>query len=421
MFFFDQPAIQIEEMMMTCAINQDVSFAYSIPKTLPLNQTMDCRNRTALIAYTAARICVHPHWKITDIWLKTIALCKNNECSTIQKIASIAHATLCSTALLPPALAGLVVGQLLHSSAFFLSSTPYIHLKGDARIKNPSDSFSVFQLNCCLTSGGFSRLFGGLIRSNDERTKKIAETILEQDPDLVCLQEVSDLENALALHKKLSPTFTEFYFHMGYTPWIFQNHSGLFVASKAAIAKPHLQSFSDIKGTEKMVNKGYFAFSTDQAHWIITHLTPSANDLNPTDAEICTRAEEQKKILDKAKEKSAEDQKPVFVLGDFNINQGSREYKESLLFNQGVKPHAHERRTSKDLGGSCETGYLIQRNWHHQQTAQPQKLVLDYFVSLVNTNAPLVQTKIIPTFDITRPEEAISDHAGLLTVILNLA
>lgn len=375
------------------------------------------RDRLAVSFYSAARYFVNPHWKITDIWLDTISNYKKNQTSTTQKVLSTTKSVFTTLGLLPFALGGLVLGQACHFSAFLLSTTPYIHLKNEANLKTLDKICSLLQLNCCLTAGGFSKLFGGTVIPNDERVLKIAEMIKQNDPDLVCLQEVSDIKDAFKLYNELSTKYGDFYFNIGATPFILQNNSGLFVASKTAIENPEVHSFSDISGTESMVNKCFFLFSTSSANFVTTHLSPSHDDLNPTSQEDKVRDEEQQRILLAAKQRSADNKKPTYVSGDFNINWNSDQYQKGLLFTEGKDYYNQDRSEASTQDATCETEYLIDRNWHHKKDTKPQNLILDYFLSLFDSNEASVKTRKIATFDTDNPEDAISDHSALISII----
>jgi endonuclease/exonuclease/phosphatase family metal-dependent hydrolase len=384
-----------------------------------VNETMaKIRDHLAIHFFRSARFLVTPLWKFTETFLNTVSIYNNNESSTTTKVVSSTKSAFSLIVLLPFAVAGLALGQICHFSAYLLSTAPYIHLKSEAKEKSSDKNLSFFQLNCCLTSGGFSRWFGGTALPNDQRVLKIAEMIKEKNPDLVCLQEVSDINDAFNLYKELSSEYADFYLNMGPTPCIMQNNSGLFVASKVAIERPDLQSFSDIHGTEGAVNKCFFLFSTEKANFIITHLSPSNDDLNPKNSEIQTRSKEQERILLAANQRSDENSKPTFISGDFNINWNSEEYRESLLFNKGSDQYNKNRQEVTDQVSTAETEYLINQNWHHNKDTKPQRLILDYFLSFFQRDRPVsTKTIKISTFDVENPEKALSDHAALMTEI----
>ncbi len=365
--------------------------------------TVQLRDRVAQIFYSSARLLMMPLWTSTSLCLKTVSICQNSDLPKYQKITSIATSAFTSCVLLPFTLAGLTLGQMLHFSAFHLATTPYIHLAGKT-VANEQPNFAkkkIFQQNCCLTAGGFARLFGGLELPDEQRTIKIAETIKQLKPDVICLQEVSDLNAAFSLYDKLSSEFTDFYLDIGVSPLILKNNSGLFVASKYPITNPQFHSFSDIPGTESMVNKGYFTFSIPWAYVINTHLSPSLNDLAPTQAEIETRAEEQRRIA-AVKEQQLATGQPVFVLGDFNTNQ-----------EDPLHENAAYRSDSQSEEFRCQTDYLVDRNWRHNRNAEPNGIVLDHCLAF--SNKPLtITTQPIPAFEMDRPSEAVSDHPGIL-------
>ena len=91
---------------------------------------------------------------------------------------------------------------------------------------------------------------------NSQRVDQISQMILESDADIVALQEVSDLSDGYRLYDKLKSKYSDFYFNAGATPFILQNNSGLFVASKVPVEDVQFEDFSSVPGTESMVNKG---------------------------------------------------------------------------------------------------------------------------------------------------------------------
>lgn len=410
---FGQPIPLVEKI----AYNHDIN---GKTYTKSLNETMaKIRDSIAGFFFRSGRFFATPHWKITETCLNTVRECKNNETPTSKKVFLASKTAFSSMLMFPFAIAGLTLGQIFHFSGYLLSTKPYIHLKGLSNEKHLEKNLSFFQLNCCLTSGGFSQVFGGTTLPNSARVEKIAQTILENKPDLVCLQEVSDLNDAYHLYKKLSSEYSEFYFNMGPTPFILKNNSGLFVASKVKIENPELHSFSDIKGTEGMVNKCFLLFSTNEANFISTHLSPSKDDLRPKHSEIQTRAKEQERILSALRQRSSQNQKPGFVSGDFNINCGSDEQRESLLFHEGYDQYnTNHKDASKSDAATAESKFLTRHNWDHDKGARPQNLIIDYFLTFSKPeDRVLSKTVKIPTFDVNAPILALSDHAALMTLI----
>jgi endonuclease/exonuclease/phosphatase family metal-dependent hydrolase len=377
------------------------------------------RNKLAVFFFSSARMLVSPHWKITENWLKTISLCKDDRPSTTKKIIEVTKSTFYSLTLIPFALGGLVLGQTFHFSAFLLSLNPYIHLKGQVAVqKLTGKKCSIFQQNTCLTAGGFSLPFGGIPLPNGQRVEIIAEMIRKNDPDLVCLQEVSDLKDALSFYEKLNDKYGEFFLNIGATPFILQNNSGLFIASKLGVERPEFQSFSEIEGTERMVNKGFFSFLNEWGHFISTHLSPSHDDLKPTESEIETRRKEQEELLAFVQNRNAKDRKTCFILGDFNINWNSSEYRSSLLFKEGKDKYNQGRSEVTEKEATAETDYLIDRNWRHEKEVKPVHLILDYFLSFFQKEGELhISSQKVDTFDLQNPEGAISDHVALKTDI----
>jgi len=370
------------------------------------------RNHAVCFFYLSARYLISPMWKSTEMWLNTVSLYNNNQSSITQKILSVTKSTFSSLALLPFTFAGIALGHIFHFSAFLLSPNSYIHLKGNSKEKESSDKeFTFSQMNCCLTPGGFAKMFGGLDLSDDQRLEKIIAMIHENNPDLFCGQEVSDIKQAYALYNALSSEYSDFILGAGMTPFILQNNSGLFVASKEPILNPKFHDFSDIEGTESMVNKGYLSFSNSIGNFINTHLSPSSDDLNPTDAEINTREIEAQRLCLESEKKSSSNNKPTYVMGDFNINRNSPEYHNNSLFTKGEDQYKNRQ------GVTAETDYLKKRNWHHEENAKSDGLFLDYVIAFYKNLQNRINTHICPTFNIEHPEQAISDHAMVNTTI----
>ncbi|MBN1467998.1 MAG: endonuclease/exonuclease/phosphatase family protein [Fusobacteriaceae bacterium] len=366
------------------------------------------RTKTALYFYYTSSYFLKPHWKSTELWLETVSICKDPKESYTKKAVNCFTSSLSSLVMLPFSLAGLAVAQCLHFSAYLISPTPYIHLFGNAKEQKTDDDTVVFQENICSPAGGFARMFGGVDLPNEERIKMICTMIKNSEADLVLLQEASNLEDSLLLYDNLKSDFYEFYLNIGATPFVLQNPSGLFVASKSEIYNPRVIDFSNISGTETMVNKALFSFSRHDHNYITTHASPSSDDINPTADEIFVRAQEQEIIYEECKRMHKENGKPVFVAADFNINKGSEEYKYSLLMREGENRY--------DGGATAETEYLIQRNWHHMEDAKRQNLILDYFLALFKNKNVSFETKKIEIFN-RDIKKAVSDHAPLVTHI----
>ncbi len=372
-------------------------------------RTLDkIRTKTALYFYYSSSFFLKPLWTSTELWMETVSICNDPKESYAKKAVNCASSSFSSLVMLPFSLAGLAVAQCLHFSAYLISPTPYIHLYGNAYAKDTNGETIVYQENVCCPAGGFARLFGGTTLSNKERIQMICEMIKDSKADIVLLQEASNLDDSLLLYENLKGDFHEFYLNIGATPFVLQNPSGLFVASKSRIYNPRVIDYSHIPGTETMVNKALFSFSRDDHNFISTHTSPSSDDANPTDDEIHVRDLEQEIIYQESMRMHKENGKSVFVAADFNINKGSREYNNSLLMREG------ETRYNGDA--TAETEYLIQRNWHHKEDAKRQNLILDYFLALFKKENVSFDTRKVEIFH-EDTKRVVSDHAPLVSHI----
>jgi exonuclease III len=378
------------------------------------NKINKVRDGSSYYLFLIARSFMTPLWKITDTSIKAIVVYKDENNSKLSKITNISKSIFSSIILFPFAITGLALAQISHFSAFLLATTPYIHLKGNFKDKTDDETIKVFQNNACLTAGGFALLFGGLKLSNDKRVEMLSKMIKENNSDLVCMQEVSDLTDALSLYDKLKNDYKDFYLNMGATPFVLQNNSGLFVASKEDIKDPDFSSFSNIKNVESMVNKGFFSFYYKNFNFVNTHLSPSKDDLNPTKKEMKTRDKEIEKILSQSHKRSKD--RPFFVMGDFNINIKSNEYTKSEIFKKSLDNYSENKKVITDKEATCESEYLINYNWKGKKI-ESQRMVIDYFLSFFNDKKIDVTTNKISTFDLQKPKDAISDHAALISEI----
>jgi len=375
------------------------------------------RDRAALYFFKSAHYCMSGLWTTTSLWINSIAYCRQTTTTLTKKVGSIFASSVFSLALLPFSVVGLAAAQLLHFTAFMLCTTPYIHLKGNkAPATNNPDNYSVFQLNGCLPSGGFARMFGGLVKPNGERASNFAKMVRDSHPNLAAFLEASDLLDSLAIYEELKGDFSDIYLNIGATPFVLQNNSGILMASDRPLENISVSSYSGIEGTEAWVNKCLFSFSTQFGHFMITHFSPSKDDLNPTQEEIGTRAKEQDIVLQEARRSHAQDNKPVYVLGDFNILWGSDEYRRSSLIANGHDAYNQHTDSRNATNATADTEYLVTHNWHGNTESLAQHLIIDYFLALFHTGQQ-ISARRVPVFDVHRPLDADSDHHAIITEI----
>jgi endonuclease/exonuclease/phosphatase family metal-dependent hydrolase len=245
--------------------------------------------------------------------------------------------------------------------------------------------FSLLSWNvCCIP--GFS--FQSGVMPYPLRIERIAQRIIQESCDVVCLYEVFDNIAAGQIRKALAASgYAHFYFNIG--PKTLGLNSGLFVASKFAVQNPQFTPFKN----SSQIQRGVFSFDLMSAQSrfariFATHLHSSQESTAPKAEEIAIRQEQMECILEGLpKEKIC-----TVIAGDLNLDDEELENSSwNACFEQG------EIRGGKSWG------------------AYSDGLNLDH-VMVVKTTA-LIQTAVKEVgFNPNQlREEALSDHAILCT------
>jgi endonuclease/exonuclease/phosphatase family metal-dependent hydrolase len=332
---------------MSSEIPEDLTSLAEVPASEPYSSL---RDSMASFLHRAARAQAHLFWWYTEKLFSHLFFTKKECCSLIEKVVCWGK-RCCLIALSIPLLSWtflLAETELLtRISAQIVAQKSFTYLQGSfkEKILEKGKPLTVFSLNTCFVAGGFSLFYGG-VAPWPERVDQLIEKIQEKNPDLLCLQEVNDIEAAYRLYDALKDQYAHFYFNIG--PKVLSQNSGLFVASKLAIQDPSFKTFDEVPGTQKLVNKGFFdcqilSDAKVVAHLFLTHLSPSSDDGLPTSEEKEIRKKELEMIF--AKMKSFTKEAPIIFAGDFNITREDDEasiLKEEFqdLFPKGEKSNA---------------------------------------------------------------------------------
>lgn len=212
------------------------------------------------------------------------------------------------------AVAGLGIGsKILRALGFAIQKNGYTHVQGSALEKPVDSQIKLMTWNICGLAGGFSLDHGGLVDWRF-RIDSILETIREENPDVLVLQEVVDTALAETLIEKLQNEYAHFFIHLGKNVW--GVGSGCMVIAKCPI---HDFSYTPFSTNTWELNRGFASFElkkekdpSSSIRIIGTHLlfggTQEAKNKRITQvAEIVNACA--KKIL------------PTVVAGDFNIER----------------------------------------------------------------------------------------------------
>ncbi len=227
-------------------------------------------------------------------------------------------------------------GIALRSLTANLSKEPFLYLPGKAEEKPlPSDSsFSLLSWNICFVPAGYSITDGGIL-SYFYRAQKIAEEVLKQDSDVVCLYETFDTGSAMDLAEALKENYSHIYFNIA--PRSIGTSSGIFVASKFPISAFDVELFPEdtLVGTTKYSAKSVVGFTLqnkgeDVARIFTTHAQHGEEPEFPTEEEISCNQRQMQIVLEKVKN-FANKNLAVIVCGDLNVSRENLEAVPGLL------------------------------------------------------------------------------------------
>ncbi len=334
---------------------------------------------------------------------------KYDQCST--KVREVALRSLLAVAVMPMAAISAItapIGMVFRFFANVLQHKSFNHAKGDAaeKVAPKNKNFSIFSLNTCFIAGGFP-LYKGGVTPWRLRIDEMVKVIKERDADIICLQEVHDIDAAHRLIKGLKKEYAHFYFNIGA-----QNigaNSGLMVISKYKLKDPRFVPFDtkDLIGVIKFVKKGVFACDVQSnnetiGHIFGTHTQHSEDDENPTEQELLARKAQIdliKSHMDKIKDKA-----PIVLTGDLNMNMKEFDRTLSSDFIRNAPNHI------------TATDGLKHYIWDKDSDYKKYIFFNDYTLLYKGNEghrAFNINTALIETFDLDHPEKALTDHYGL--------
>lgn len=281
--------------------------------------------------------------------------------------------------------------------------------KGLAKpLKKPSYSLSLLNANLICFPDILTYYFGG-IRPWKKRIEDVAKLLIASNADLLCLQEIWDPAAARALIHLLEKEYAYFFYDigsqyatldakkMGYS-------SGLFVASKLPVKS---SSFIPFQEGAISIKRGVFKIDcplrSKKISIFTTHLSNNQEALK--ELVICTD------LVQKASLSGH-----VILNGDLNIEAFSSDYEKSELSTIYKSPYLLK---IKQINSSNQTATeyferLVFTPPNKRGSISATSEILDYCLTL-KSSALKGKTKLIPFYDLQKPEFALSDHQGLYT------
>lgn len=317
-----------------------------------------------------------------------------------------------------------------------LKRTPFLHLKGKIADKSLpeerlAEGFTVFDLNTCFLPGELVFVHGGMARW-EERVSALAEKILETNADVICLQEVFTEEAGFALYERLKEHYSHFYISisprpLGFSSATFGLPSGLFVASKYHVDQPAFTLFSEAGFP---MNYGVFDFVIKNSNIPLGHIYTTHLQAFDKEQFKEIRSKQLNQLLEKIQsDHQVSPDFPHFLCGDLNIAWGSEEAGEALIHNYFFDAYNHGRTKATEADRTC-TDYFSEfcfSSLDYPQDFDANNQIFDY--ALLYQPLPgyglksscrlcAMKTTLVPMNSFERPEEALSDHHGLLTTIV---
>jgi len=300
-------------------------------------------------------------------------------------------------------------GSIYRFILFLFYYKKFIYKSTDAKQKILTNNFTMLSWNVCCIPGGYAITDGGITPWSN-RIDWIIDTIKSKNADIICLQEIFDIQTANILTDKLGNDYCYFYVNIG--PKLIGLSSGLFVASKFNIDGADFYPFGNaaLNGRAKFSNKGFFYFSiasnnNKKIGIYATHLQHSEIPAEPTKKEIIARQIEMDMIIQKMSDNINQDDM-IVLTGDLNMDDNENEQSDwYTLFDKGiVEP-------GLTWGGDYFCAGLTGR------VASPA-MNLDHTMVLGNSDIKIKTSLIETGFDSNKFKlDAMSDHKGLFSNI----
>ncbi len=334
--------------------------------------------------------------------------------------------------------------MILRSIASNLESDPFIHYLGQlpeqALQKN---SFSCLQWNICGIKAGYDIEEGGQIPIrdaflpfSDNRIAQIAKVIMQENPDVLSLNEVYDIQDALYLVGALQGLYAHFVIQCG--PRTQGVNSGLFFASKFAIRDLSFTPFDKnlLVDNTQYSEKGFLTIKLQDEKGpiftvISTHLQHSDEPQYPTQEEIIAREKELEVIFQRA---FYDENENILITGDLNLEDEELSRSHPTAYKKFQKTVAYtsclDEENTTWLGDEWYVNYGNKSttiSWVPSSKTRivrkvSQGLNLDHSLVKIledNKRSPSIQTYLKSTgYDPRKiSRESLSDHMILISNI----
>ncbi|MFI5334922.1 MAG: endonuclease/exonuclease/phosphatase family protein, partial [Chlamydiales bacterium] len=320
-------------------------------------------------------------------------------------LAEVAKRTvrLATTILLAPVtLVTALAGGALQVAGNAVSPHPYYYIKGEANAPREEREISLMTLNTCMFWGSLPMLFGG-VSPAEQRVQRIADLIKQINPTVFAGQEVS-FRAGLQLAKKLKHNYTHIFLNIAPNPWRLE--SCLFLAMRGNLAAiPYFKAFPNQNG----IRRGWFCCTTERFTVITTHLTPGKEQPSQQ-----MRHTQRVRISHDVGQHLHQSSIPLFLLGDLNCapKEIPFDFISNLFWDEYDETRVDDNATcTNELTSWMRGKKNIQADRYE---SIDYALVTRSSLSSPSASVSYIKVKKVETFDLERPEKALSDHHGLL-------
>ena len=281
---------------------------------------------------------------------------------------------------------------------------------------------NVLTANIACFPGKLSYMYGGVAPWKD-RIDGLIDIFRVSNAQILCLQEVWDPEAMRALADRLKNDYAFFVFDcgdpagtvkvnkMGYS-------SGLFLASKLPLDTVTFTKFP--RSIPEGSNRGMLIATcpVGQTHFALINTHLQHGDSRQLELSHQIR-KEQLLLCYATLQEQISKTLPVkswgCLVGDLNIDANTEEFQESGLSRLFSIPYAKqpslEKPTWTDYFNDLVVTPLDQRS-----SVKPICELIDYCIQpALSPNPVISEQRLIPLYDILKPNQALSDHQALLT------
>ena len=273
---------------------------------------------------------------------RTLAFCIRQQRKREKGFSIRTRLLICMCIVLMPltvvcALCGIILRSILQP---FRSNIIFKERAGENPLPDATNKLKICSLNVAMSE--FETLNAAFqVAKPSDRVNDILFTVLRQDPDVICLQEVFDHRSVAKLCHSLNKKGYHVVAQVD-TAFLFGFSSGLLIATKFPFASVHFRRFQSAQGLEILADKGFLLLEyhsqgalsnfRENLQIVCTHLQSGSSSFD-----LCTTRFAQLEQMRSFISPKSSCEKPVILIGDFNMFYDANVSKRSKNDNEFQK------------------------------------------------------------------------------------